>query len=129
MFGLFEKKSRLNRPPDVEYSDWFKKALEEIVSYRGLGLMSKQALVIFDKISTTIGEENVENARTLFFEELRLSMGSLLSAIVHAGISIKLEDLKLIEDWFREYGDDRREYIRQGNENSIEYIRQNLIVA
>ena len=91
--------------------------------------MSKQALVIFDKISTTIGEDYVDNARMLFFEELTLSMGDLLSAIVQAGIPIKLEDLKLIENWFGEYGDDRRDYIRHGNKRRIEYIEQNLIVT
>lgn len=129
MVGLFKKKSSLNRAPSVVYSDWFKKALENTASHRGLGLVSKQALVIFDKISTTIGEDNVDNARILFFEEPRLSMGDLLNAIVHAGIPIKLEDLELIENWFGEYGDDGRDYIRQGNKISIEYIKQNLIVT
>ena len=129
VFGLFKKKSRLNRHPNVKYSDWFKKALEEEISHRGLDLSSKQALVIFDKISATIGEDYVDRARMLFFEELTLSMGDLLSVILDAGISIKFEDLKLIEKWFGEYGDDPRDYIRQNNNKNFAYIKQNLIVA
>ena len=124
MFGIFNKKPKRKRLKPVEYSDWFKEACEKHGQYR-FRIENSELLQVFDAISRTIGEEHVDGARILFFEEPYLAMESLTSCVIHTNTAIQNEDFKLLKGWFQKNGYDPR--FEERTIRDLEFIEKNLI--